>query len=159
MLGKNLWQMLNRHYSFLYLGAVSPDLPYLSFKLGQVNWADVMHYEKTNSIFLAGHNALKNSWKTKTDTEEAKFVWLMGYLSHLVTDATIHPMVKAIVGPYNEENKDNHRICEMTEDSLIYKAKFNGEIRYTEFSEMLKFDQERLPRALCRLFCQSEAPR
>ena len=28
-IGDNLSQLLNKHYSFLFLGSVSPDLPYL----------------------------------------------------------------------------------------------------------------------------------
>jgi len=137
-LGKDLWQLLNKYYYFLFLGSVGPDLPYLSYETGNVNWADVMHYEKTNSVFETGYAVLKTSWTARTANEEAKFVWLMGYLSHLVTDATIHPVVQAIVGPY-AQNKDKHRICEMTEDSVIYNIHRNGDIRYTEFSEMIGF--------------------
>jgi hypothetical protein len=38
-----LYKLLNKHSQFLYLGSVCPDLPYLSFKTGKVNWADVMN--------------------------------------------------------------------------------------------------------------------
>ena len=72
---------------------------------------------------------------------EIQLVWLMGHVSHLVTDATIHPIVQAIVGSY-EEHKDEHRICEMTQDSLIYFDIKKMEIRYSEFSSILKFCQE-----------------
>jgi len=30
--GVELWQLLNKYYPFLSLGAASPDLPYLSFR-------------------------------------------------------------------------------------------------------------------------------
>lgn len=141
ILGRDLWQLLNRHYQFLFLGSASPDLPYLSLKTGSVNWADVMHYEKTNSIVKDGHEKIKINWNVKTPTDEAKFVWLMGYVSHLVADATIHPVVEAIVGKY-EEHKEDHRLCEMTQDSLIYNTIMKTDIRYSEFSEMLKFCRE-----------------
>ncbi len=140
-LGLELWQLLNRHYRFLFLGAASPDLPYLSLKLGSINWADVMHYEKTNSIVESGYTELKNILVSKRPSDEVKFVWLMGYVSHLIADATIHPVVEAIVGPY-KENKDEHRLCEMTEDSIIYNIYKKTEIRYSEFSEMVKFCDE-----------------
>ena len=52
VLGVELWQLLNKYYQFLFLGAASPDLPYLSFKTGCVNWADVMHYETRSPAFL-----------------------------------------------------------------------------------------------------------
>jgi hypothetical protein len=137
-LGMELWQLLNKHYRFLFLGAASPDLPYLSLKLGYVNWADVMHYEKTNSIVESGYPKLKTIWDSRTPADEVKFVWLMGYVSHLIADATIHPVVEATVGHY-QENKDAHRLCEMTEDSIIYNVYRKTEIRYSEFSEMVKF--------------------
>lgn len=138
LIGKELWQLLNRHYRFLFLGSVSPDLPYLSFKTGEINWADVMHYEKTNTTVVNGHKALKDKWPLKTHRDEVKLAWLMGYVSHLVADATIHPVVQAIVGPY-EQNKTEHRLCEMTQDSIIYHLNRNDDIRYTEFSDMIRF--------------------
>ncbi len=140
-LGVELWQLLNKYYQFLFLGAASPDLPYLSFKTGNVNWADVMHYEKTNSMFQSGYAQLKQAWPSKNAPDEAKFVWLMGFASHLIADATIHPVVQAIVGPY-QDNPTEHRVCEMTQDSIIYNTYRKTDIRYSEFSEMLKFCEE-----------------
>ena len=137
----HLRKLLNRHSQFLFLGAVTPDLPYLSIKTGMVNWADVMHYEHTNAIAINAHEALKKAWGTGGAPEEIQLVWLMGLVSHLVTDATIHPIVQAIVGRY-EEHKEEHRICEMTQDSLIYFDIKKTEICYSEFSSILKFCQE-----------------
>lgn len=137
-LGLDLWRFLNKYSEFLFLGAASPDLPYLSFKTGEVNWADVMHYEKTNSIAISGYDELKRIWPSRNSADEIKFVWLMGYVSHLVADATIHPIVQVIVGPY-EGNEKEHRICEMTQDSLIFNEYKNNDIYYAEFSSILKF--------------------
>jgi hypothetical protein len=124
----------------LFVGAASPDLPYLSIR-GDVNWADIMHYENTNGTVIRGHAALKQRWASRTEAEEAILTWLFGYVSHLVADATIHPIVQAIVGRY-EEHKEEHRICEMTQDSLIYYEKKNTDIAYAEFSSILKFCRE-----------------
>lgn len=139
IIGADLSKFLNKYSEFLFIGAVSPDLPYLSFRTGNVNWADAMHYEKTNSIVVSAHRALKNVWPLHNPADEVKFVWLMGYASHLVADATIHPIVQAIVGPYDEVNKEEHRICEMTQDSLIFSEKENKntDISYAEFSSIL----------------------
>jgi hypothetical protein len=137
-LGRDLWQLLNNYYYFLFLGAASPDLPYLSFKTGAINWADVMHYEKTNGTFETAYAALRTSWHSRTASDEAMFVWLMGYVSHLVIDATIHPVVQAIVGPY-QEHKEQHRLCEMAQDSLIYNIHRNGDIRYAEFLQIIGY--------------------
>ena len=136
-----LRRLLNKHSQFLFLGAASPDLPYLSFKTGNINWADVMHYEKTNGIAINGHNKLKRAWSSKQTADEIKLIWLFGFVSHLVADSTIHPVVQAIVGPY-EQNKTEHRMCEMTQDSLIYFERKNTDIRYAEFSSALKFCSE-----------------
>ncbi|MEK6743314.1 MAG: zinc dependent phospholipase C family protein [Nitrospirota bacterium] len=135
---QDLFKLLNRHAEFLFLGAVSPDLPYLCFKTGQFNWADVMHYEKTNAIALGGHAVLKRVWSKRTEADEVKYAWLLGLTSHLIADATIHPIVQAIVGPY-EQNKEEHRLCEMTQDSLLYRERKGAEIRYAEFSSAVKF--------------------
>ncbi|MBI5641171.1 MAG: zinc dependent phospholipase C family protein [Nitrospirae bacterium] len=134
----DLYRLLNKHSEFLFLGAASPDLPYLSLKTGGVNWADVMHYEKTNSIAASGYEALKSFQPLPSLADEIKFVWLMGYISHLVADATIHPIVQATVGPY-EQNKEEHRLCEMTQDSLLFNEYKNNDIYYAEFSSALKF--------------------
>lgn len=137
-IGNELMKLLNRHASFLFLGAASPDLPYLSIKTGEVNWADVMHYERTNSIAINGYEELSKRWSSKTVSDEIKLAWLFGLISHLIADATIHPIVKATVGPY-ERNKTKHRVCEMTQDSIIYSMKKKLDITYTEFSSRLRF--------------------
>lgn len=136
-----LRKLLNRYSEFLFLGAASPDLPYLSFKIGDINWADVMHYEKTNGIAINGHNELKKGWASRQAADEIRLIWLFGFVSHLVADATIHPIVQAIVGPY-AQNQAEHRLCEMTQDALIYSERKKTDIRYAEFSSALKFCNE-----------------
>lgn len=140
-LGSDLYRLLNRNSQFLFLGAASPDLPYLSMKTGSVNWADVMHYEKTAGIATSGYAELKKTWPSRTAAEEVQLAWLFGYVSHLVADATIHPIVQATVGPY-AQNKTDHLLCEMTEDSLVFMSRKNADVTYAEFSEILKFCSE-----------------
>lgn len=140
ILAPDLFKLLNKHSSFLYLGSVSPDLPYLSFKTGLANWADLMHYKNTNGIVLHGYDELRKTWSAGriSNSNERILAWLFGYMSHLIVDATIHPIVEAIVGPYKENSKE-HRKCEMTQDSLIFFQQRNSEIQYSEFSSTLKF--------------------
>jgi hypothetical protein len=133
-----LLRLLSKHSEFLFLGAASPDLPYLSVKTGSVNWADVMHYEKTNGVVVSGHDALKDVWKLRGPADEIKLVWLLGFVSHLVADATIHPIVQEAVGPY-KKNPGGHRECEMCQDSLIFNDYKGYDIKYAEFSSVLKF--------------------
>jgi len=139
-IGDELGMLINRHSQFVYLGAVSPDLPYLSFELSNVNWADVFHYENTNETAIKGFAEIKQNWPGG-DSNEIKLAWLLGYISHLVIDATIHPIVQAVVGDY-AHHKDEHRICEMTQDTLVFKKIKNNEIQYADFLQILDFCRE-----------------
>jgi hypothetical protein len=143
-LGEELTKLLNYNYQFVFLGAESPDLPYLSILVGGNDWADAMHYERTNSQVISGFEELRQFWPLKTPAHEIMCAWLLGYVSHMVADATVHPIVQAIVGPYNEskENQHNHRICEMTMDSLIFEEINHSELTYARFSEALDFCQK-----------------
>jgi hypothetical protein len=132
-----LYKLLNKHSQYLYLGAVSPDLPYLSFKTGNVNWADVMHYQRTNCTVISAYNELKAIWASKTEADEVTLIWLFGYISHLIADATIHPIIQEIVGLY-EQHKEEHRLCEMTEDSLIFYRRKNADLTYAQFSQIIE---------------------
>jgi hypothetical protein len=58
--------------------------------------------------------------------------WLLGYCAHVVADVTIHPIVQAKVGVY-AENQRQHRICEMNQDSHIYRRMNMGEIGETDY--------------------------
>ncbi len=138
VLGSDLRQFLNKYSQFVYLGAVSPDLAYLSFKTGHTNWADVMHYEKTNSIVISGFEELRTAGLMRAPVEVVKLAWLLGYASHLVTDATIHPVVNATVGDY-AHHQTEHRVCEMTQDSLIFYETYSSDIAYAEFSQILEY--------------------
>lgn len=128
---------------YAWLGAVSPDLPYLSWEPSTVNWADTFHYKSTNAVVLHCLEKLRETWQEKNDATQAKAAWVLGYVSHLVADATIHPIVQAIVGPYEiPANRTPHRICEMTQDVLIYDAEINAELAYGELSSYLRTCQE-----------------
>ncbi len=133
-LDRELFRILRKHANFVYLGSVSPDLPYLC--IGGSTWANLMHHENTNGTVIHGLRELKQLWPNRTDTHEAILAWLMGYASHLVTDATIHPIVTAIVGEY-DSNKEPHRLCEMTQDSIIYKRTVTNNIRDSHFIDIL----------------------
>ena len=139
-LNNDLLTLLYNNNQFVWLGAISPDLPYLSLNGEQTKWADTFHEKSTNQVVLNSFNALRGEWPQKTESTEVKLAWLLGYVSHLIADATIHPIVQAIVGPYSiPENRDPHRICEMTQDSLIFHEINGIEITCSELSDYLKF--------------------
>ena len=118
----------NNH--FVVLGAAGPDYPYLNEILLNYfkhhSWADRMHYENVDSFVLQAMRKLLD--RTGTDFD-ISLSWLCGYVSHVIADTVIHPVVNAIVGPYMF-NADEHRHCEMIQDSFIFHHITGNEIRY-----------------------------
>ncbi len=110
---------------FFELGAMSPDYPYLHIgDSASSAWADSMHYKNVGDRIREGINYVK----LLDDNEKYKaLAWLLGYVAHVVTDVTIHPVVELKVGVY-EENKRDHRICEMSQDLYIYRRLNTGEL-------------------------------
>jgi hypothetical protein len=125
-----LRQLLNSSSNFVYLGSESPDLPYLSLG-GQTNWADLMHYERTNSLVINGFEELHQRWSLgPSESDKVELAWLFGYVSHMVADVAIHPIINSIVGPYVLHSHE-HRICEMTMDSLLFHELSGSELEYS----------------------------
>lgn len=102
------------------LGSVSPDYPYLTLLSSETaEWADLMHYQKTGEMIRQGAKLLRDY---KSDVVKRRcLAWLMGYAAHVVTDTTIHPVVKLKVGDYKGHEKE-HRECEMNQDAFIYES-------------------------------------
>lgn len=139
ILGEELAKFLSGRFQFVFLGAESPDLPYLSLGVGGNQWADAMHYQRTNSLVISGFEALRQIWGVRTPADEIKCAWLLGYVSHMVADATIHPIVNAVAGTPYAEHKEAHRLCEMAMDSLIFEEINHSNLTYAEFSQALEF--------------------
>ncbi len=132
--GSPLREIMNKNKPFLLLGAVSPDLPYASL---QGIWADRMHYDKTNEVPLicaVNVGCGVHGGKASLDSQAA---WIAGYVSHCVADATIHPIVQRIVGPYHAD-PETHRLCEMTQDSLLYSELRGASLRDAQFTDQLR---------------------
>jgi len=115
--------ILGQKINFVRIGAVGPDYPYMSELAGNLfkthSWADRMHYENALEFVQNGLVALFAQAKG-SDTFKICLSWLCGYISHLLADAIIHPVVNANVGGTYLFTKHNHRICEMTQDTWIF---------------------------------------
>lgn len=113
---KQARDILVNHQKFIELGSVSPDFPYLKIgDLAQNRWADRMHYDQVGDFLrhcIAEVKQLSGSAQAKA------FAWLCGYVAHVATDITIHPVIELRVGSY-ESNQTEHRICEMHQDVYI----------------------------------------
>jgi hypothetical protein len=122
--------------SFLYyphfcdLGAVSPDYPYLVLGDEAANkWADWMHNIQVVELLNAGVKRLRSI----QGPERRKCLsWFLGYVSHVVLDMTIHPVVKLKVGPY-KGNETAHRVCELHQDSYIFPQLNLSEVGVPEY--------------------------
>ncbi len=119
---------LGRWLSYAELGAVSPDYPYLVVNKSANKWADLMHYQHSGEMIKAGVDVVKG---LAGPEREKAFAWLLGYMAHVVTDVTIHPVVELKVGDY-EQHKKEHRICEMNQDAYIYHRLNLGDVGQAE---------------------------
>ena len=110
---------------FFELGAVSPDYPYLSVASSSAKaWADAMHYRRTGDRIKAGIRFIQ---KMSGPEKYKALAWLLGFISHVIADVAVHPIVELKVGPY-EENQKAHRTCEMHQDVFIYDKMDVGDI-------------------------------
>jgi len=118
-------KILETDFQFCSMGAVSPDYPNLDRRnMSASLWADAMHCTNACQMITSGVKRVRNS---KGATRNKQLAWLLGYCSHVVADVTIHPIVQAKVGPY-AENQRQHRICEMNQDSYIFRRANRGNI-------------------------------
>ena len=134
----NYFSIILKKNHFVNLGAVGPDYPYLSEILKNPlkkhhSWADRMHYENTGEVVKLGATELTTLPAIEF---EVCLAWLCGYVSHIIADVTIHPVVNAIVGPY-VFNSDEHRHCEMTQDSYIFHHITNNELDYAGYTNLV----------------------
>lgn len=117
------------YFKFCELGAVSPDYPYLAVgDSDAAKWADAMHYTRTGEMIKSG---IKHIKLLSGEPKRKAFAWLLGYSAHVVTDVTIHPIVQLKVGDY-EQNKKEHRVCEMNQDAYIFQRLNLGEVGLSE---------------------------
>jgi hypothetical protein len=149
----DLGKVLCLHRPLVLLGSVSPDLPSLTdVATGALfvshNWADRMHYEKTGDFVRTGVETLR-AYRGRQRDLELSAVWLIGYASHVIADTLIHPVVNAAVGPYRF-NATEHRECEMTQDSMIFKYVKNEELPDTRFHKIIK-DASNRPNARSKI--------
>ena len=116
--------VLETYFHYCTLGAVSPDYPNLENGRTAPQWADAMHYTRVCNMITSGIRHVRDS---RGKVRKKQISWLLGYTAHVVVDMTIHPVVQAKVGVY-AENQRQHRVCEMNQDSYIYRRMDLGEI-------------------------------
>ncbi len=125
---------LRRYAPYCMLGGVSPDYPNLATGPGAAPpWADAMHVTRAGAMIPCGIRRVSGSRGAVRDKQLA---WLLGYCAHAAADLTIHPVVEAKVGAY-AANRRQHRVCEMNQDSYIYRRMKLGEIGASDYFTLI----------------------
>lgn len=108
---------------FLELGSLSPDLPaFHKEDKYQEQWTNLMHESNTQKLMDNGIKYLQKIIQSDAEPDDKKYKlisWFLGYVSHVVMDTTIHPIVNCINKASYEEDPDNHLKCELHQDSYI----------------------------------------
>ena len=120
---------IQEYQGYVDLGAVSPDLAYLT--LLSCNWADAFHHQRTVDVVRAGVQMLP-SLDTSHENRRKAIAWLFGYVSHAVADMIAHPVIALKVGKY-EQHKREHRVCEMNQDVYVFSHYFDDDIDDCEY--------------------------
>jgi hypothetical protein len=122
----NYAQQIGEKNHFVVLGAAGPDYPYLTdiITTGIIpirhTWANRMHYENTRSFIKEGLQRLIALDKKK-EPFSVRLSWLCGFVSHVIADSFMHPIVNSIVGgPYIFTHAEHGR-CELIQDIYIFK--------------------------------------
>lgn len=114
------------------LGAVTPDYPYLSYPdFNAEGWANGMHYFHSRDFVERALRQLMN-YRYEDAAAEKGIAWLFGFVAHVVADVSMHPVINAIVGNY-EDNKEEHRRCEAHQDAHIFTAMQLRDINKAEY--------------------------
>lgn len=145
--------------NFCEFGAISPDAPYLKLlDSDAAAWANVMHYWRTTDFIRRAVTYVNALDFRLTDTQKC-IAWLFGYAAHVVTDFTVHPVINLHVGPY-EQNKLQHRLCELNQDVYIFHKLGFGDVSTAEYIKRCgidscadEADEDRLDPAVRKIWC------
>ncbi len=110
-----------RSTAFCELGAFGPDTSYFAMaQPGSARWGDLQHKGGAMRVLLLGARALR---PIAPDERRRRLAWLLGYASHVVADAVVHPIIEHLVGDYtaSRETYDRHRQAELHQDVFIYR--------------------------------------
>jgi hypothetical protein len=125
--------ILGSNDHFVIMGSTGPDYPYLTNPVftGALktvhSWADRMHYESVDKFVREGVAKL-SSMDKQSDEFKICLPWFLGYVSHVIADSYVHPVINCIVGgPYIFTHVE-HAKCEMVQDAFIFLKETDEEI-------------------------------
>ena len=117
---------------FVTMGATGPDYPYLTDVAKSVlhighSWANRMHYENVDGFILEAVKKLSQMDK-KSDQFKNCLAWFCGYVSHVIADSYIHPVVNCTVNGTYIFTHTEHGRCELIQDIYIFWTKTGTDI-------------------------------
>jgi len=126
-------QKIGEKNNFVIMGAAGPDYPYLTdiittsiFQISHT-WANRMHYENTLLLVKEGVRRLGAMDKVG-EPFSIRLAWFCGFVSHVVADSYLHPVVNSIVGgPYIFTHAE-HGKCELIQDVYIFRRLTGNDI-------------------------------
>jgi hypothetical protein len=117
--------ILKMKNNFVVMGATGPDYPYLTdvitygvLHIGH-NWANRMHYENVTRFVDEGVKRL-SAMDKKSDEFQTCLAWLAGYVSHVVVDSFVHPVINRMVNGIYIFTHVEHGHCELIQDIYIF---------------------------------------
>lgn len=106
---------ISDYSEFGLLGANSPDFPIVCF---DKVWEGNLHGSTASNYVKAAIDLIP----TYPEEVQNKIVsWFCGYISHMVGDAVIHPVVNERVGRYLG-HEGEHQRCEIHQDAFIFQT-------------------------------------
>ena len=145
----DLVKMCKENINYGRLGSIGPDLPYYDGVLKTAysflrskshkpvpieKWSGQLHSKVPNLFPLT---MIEIAWR-ETDLEDkewdkiAKKQWafIIGYLTHMAADQTLHPYINNIAGQYyrNKESREKHMECEVYQDVVLFNNKYKKSI-------------------------------
>lgn len=120
--------------NFVIMGAAGPDYPYLTDILTtgilQVShtWANRMHYEDTLSFVEGGIRKLAAMVDKSAEAFSIRLAWFCGFVSHIVADSYVHPVINSIVHGTYIFTHTEHARCELIQDIYIFNAQTGEDI-------------------------------
>lgn len=106
---------ISDYSEFGLLGANSPDFPIVCLDKA---WEGNLHGSTASNYVKAAIEIIP----TYPEEVQRKYIsWFCGYISHMVGDAVIHPVVNERVGRYLGHEIE-HQCCEIHQDALIFQT-------------------------------------
>ncbi|UEM23619.1 zinc dependent phospholipase C family protein [Skermanella mucosa] len=137
-----LASLLRRDRATLHFGSIATDTLFYGFTLPVLDrdfhpWGDIIHGEEGEDTGTPIREMLERlrdgtAAKSSNASDDAKFVFVCGFLTHMALDIVFHPWVYAVTGQYYDadpvrrmDSQMRHRLVESWLDLLMLRRQGN----------------------------------